>query len=50
MENYVHLIYRMSEFMEKFEFIKCTISRKFNGKLCTLEVQIVRLHGKIIIR
>ena len=27
MENYVHLIYRMSEFMEKFEFIKCNIKK-----------------------
>ena len=31
-------MYRRFEFMEKFEFIECTISRKFNGKLCRLDV------------
>ena len=28
-------MYRYSEFVEKFEFVKCTKSWKLNGKLCT---------------
>ena len=33
--------------MKKFKFVESTILRKLNGKLCTLEVQIVQIHGKI---
>ena len=41
---------RGSEYMEKFEFINSTISGKFNGKLCLLDVQNVQVHGRIWIR
>ena len=36
--------------MEKFEFIKCTILSKFNGKLCTFDEENVQINGKIGIR
>ena len=32
-------MYRKSKFVEGFEFVKCTISWKFNGKLWIIEVQ-----------
>ena len=32
--------------MEKFIFVECMISWKFNGKLCTLQVLKVRIQGK----
>ena len=41
MENCVHQTYRQSGLVEKFDFVKNTKSWKFNGKLCTLDVQIV---------
>ena len=52
MENYVHQTYKLFEFVKEFEFVKCTNSRKLNGKLmnvptheisienCALDVQI----------
>ena len=46
-ENCVQQMYRKSIFVEKFKFIECTISRKFNGKLGTLDVQTVRILGNI---
>ena len=33
--------------MQTFKFVKCTISWKFNGKLCTLVVQNVWIWGII---
>jgi len=33
--------------MKKFEFVEYTISLKFNGKLCPLDVQKVHIWGKI---
>ena len=33
--------------MEKFEFVNCTISWKFNGILRTVNVQTVQIRGKI---
>ena len=47
MEIYAHLMNRMSRLMEKFKFVECTISKKFNKKLYTSDVQIVRIRGKI---
>ena len=47
MENYVHLMYKTSGFVEKFEFIECKMSWKFDGKLCTFDLQNVWIHGKI---
>ena len=35
-------MYQKSKFVEKFEFAENTISRKFNAKLCTLDVQKVQ--------
>ena len=32
-------MYRKSKFMEGFEFVKCTIPWKFNGKLWIIDVQ-----------
>ena len=40
-------MYKTFRFAEKFEFIECTITRKFNGKLCKLDIQMVRIPGKI---
>ena len=34
--------------MEKFEFVKCTILWKFNGKWCTLDIQMVRIRWKFV--
>ena len=54
-KNSVHQIYRQYEFVEKFEFIVCKIMKiqmkiekhtklsKLNGKLITLDVQIVQI-------
>ena len=42
MEIHVQWMYKQSGFMEKFEFAENTISRKFNAKLCTLDVQKVQ--------
>ena len=43
-------MYSNFEFVGKFKFIKCTISWKFNRKLCTLDIQMGWSHGKIQIR
>ena len=40
-------MYKMFEFVEKFESIEYTISWKFNEKLCTQAVQEVQIRGKI---
>ena len=40
-------MYKTFRFAEKFEFIECTITRKFNGKLCKLDIQMVRIPGNI---
>ena len=33
MENFVHQTYKSFRFVKKFEFVKCTNWRKFDGKL-----------------
>ena len=38
---------RFSGFVEKIEFFECVKSRKFNGKLCTFDVQNIWIRGKI---
>ena len=35
--NWVHYMYRKFGFEEKFEFVECTKSSKFNEKLSTLD-------------
>jgi len=37
-ENYVCKMYRLSKFVNKFEYVECTELCKFNKKLCTLDV------------
>ena len=37
----VHKMYRQSRPVEKFDFVESTKKWKFNGKVCTLDVQIV---------
>jgi len=43
MENNVYLMNRTSGFMEKFKFVECSKSWKFNRKLCKLYVQKVHI-------
>ena len=40
--NSVYLMYKKSRIVKKIEFIKCTILLKFNGKLSTLNGQMIR--------
>ena len=37
-ENYIRKMYRLSEFVKKTEYVKCTELCKFNRKLCTLDI------------
>ena len=36
MENFVHQTYRSFKFIKEIEFVKCTNSRKFDGKLMNI--------------
>ena len=47
MENCVYKMYRQFGVVEKFDFVESKKSYKFNGKLCTLDVQIIRICKRI---